>query len=146
MASQHEELARETIRARDQKMAEASRLTFLLDYVLTSAPMARLWWIGSNPEKLIQLADMKDGVFETAIDLLMEREAGKKENDQIAQIIESFLRDLGPEHRKLLIAQIDRVFRNYERADLAERLGAAQQFVNPVTSSQNSRSDHAQAD
>ena len=122
LATAHEQLAAQTALARERYKAEAERLSLLRDHVLSSPALARLWWVNNDPERLVQLAEMKDGVFEKSVALVAGTGPDRTAADQIAAIIESFLRDLGPEHRALLLTQIGHVLDGYERADLAGQL------------------------
>ncbi|MFF3664560.1 hypothetical protein [Microtetraspora malaysiensis] len=114
----------ETRRGRAALEAEVARLTLLRDTMLRDAPTARLWWLGADPARLVQLADHADA-FERVVGLVSGRAAtGERETweTSIAGLLGAFLADLGPEHRDLLVRQLGRVFHGYERPDLAERL------------------------
>ncbi|HEX3921549.1 MAG TPA: hypothetical protein VHY31_04640 [Streptosporangiaceae bacterium] len=121
LATRREQLIQDTTLAREQQREEARRFAFLRDHFLASPQMARLWWLNNDPEKLLQLGE-KTQNLENAVALLDGREADLGQGDHIAQIIETFVAELPPEHRQHLITQIGLVFRGYERADLAERL------------------------
>jgi hypothetical protein len=126
LAAAYEQLAAETALARERHKAEARRLSLFRDHVLSSAGMARLWWVRNDPERLVRLAEMEDGVFDKCIALVAGTGPDRAASDRIAAIIESFLHDLGPEHRALLLTQIGQVLDGYERTDLADQLESAQ--------------------
>ena len=121
LATRREQLIQDTTLAREQQREEARRFAFLRDHFLASPQMARLWWLNNDPEKLLSSVK-KSGETLNAVALLDGREADLGQGDHIAQIIETFVAELPPEHRQHLITQIGLVFRGYERADLADRL------------------------
>ncbi|MEV4090704.1 hypothetical protein [Streptosporangium saharense] len=115
----------ETERYREVQQAGVSRLTALRDTMLRDGPTARLWWLNSDPGKLLELARHGDE-FEKAIDSVSAGRGGGVEAAEapVAELIRLFLADLGPEYRQYLLQQIERVFRSYERHGLADRLVA----------------------
>jgi hypothetical protein len=125
LATAYEQLAAETALATERQRAQARRLAEFRDHVLASPEMARLWWVQDDPERFVQLAGMEEGVFEKGVALVAGAGLASSATDRVAAIIESFLRDLGPEHRALLITQIGQVLGGYERADLAAQLEPA---------------------
>jgi len=125
LATAHEQLVRDTTLACEQQKEAAKRLTFLRDHVLTSSCMARLWWLNNDPTRLEQLGRMSDDPFEKAVAALTGRAKDTEQRDQIAKIIETFLRELHPESRTLLVTQVANVFERYDRTDLARNLNGS---------------------
>ncbi|SFK84524.1 hypothetical protein SAMN05216275_13782 [Streptosporangium canum] len=118
----------ETERHRMAQQAEVTRLTALRDTMLRDGSIARLWWLQSDPKKLMELVKHGDE-FEKAINLVSSGHGTQPSapgvgETSVAELIELFLAELGPEHRRLLIHQLNRVFRGYERPELADRLVA----------------------
>lgn len=56
LAAALEQEARQTLLAARRRQAEAERLLQLRDQLLTSPVLARLWWLGEDPDRLVQLA------------------------------------------------------------------------------------------
>lgn len=109
---------------RSRLEAEVARLRLLRDTVLRDAATARLWWLDSDPRRLVELAAQGDR-FEQAVALVAERDGlGSPEKIEavVARLLQIFLTDLGPEARRWLIQQLATVFTGYERPDLAGEL------------------------
>jgi hypothetical protein len=121
LATRREQLIQDTTLVREQQREQARRFAFLRDQFLASPQMARLWWLNNDPEKLLQLGE-KTQNLENVVALLDDREPDPGPADHVAQIIETFVSDLPPEHRQHLITQIGLILRGYERPDLADRL------------------------
>jgi hypothetical protein len=121
LAARREQLIQDTALVREQQREQARRFAFLRDHFLASPQMARLWWLNNDPDKLLELGERTQSL-ENAVALLDDREVDTGQRDHIAQIIETFVAELAPEHRQHLIAQIGRVFQGYERTDLADQL------------------------
>lgn len=125
-ARQQREWDLTTERLRTERQAEVARLTALRDTLLRDAPTARLWWLDSDPKRLIDLArhanDFEQAVALVSGDSHMESSLPGTETMTTAKLIELFLRDLGLEQRMHLIHQVGRVFQAHERSDLAEQL------------------------
>ncbi|MFI6899702.1 hypothetical protein ACIBKY_00505 [Nonomuraea sp. NPDC050394] len=116
-------------RHRTAQQVELARLTVLRDTMLRDGSIARLWWLQSDPKKLMELVKHGDE-FEKAITLISDGSSKRLSvpgagETSVAELVELFLTELGPEHRRLLIHQLDKVFRGYERPELADRLGVA---------------------
>ncbi|MDB4873503.1 MAG: hypothetical protein JWL97_4507 [Gemmatimonadales bacterium] len=120
LAEQHEVLQRESVLAHAGQQANLDRLRHLGDQILTDPALARLWWMDGNRDRLPKLVEM-DGMFEKAAALITTQPEPAR-TDPIAELIHIFLRDLGPEHRELLIKQIKHVFIAYERPELAQQV------------------------
>ena len=101
-----------------------ARLTMLRDLFLNDSAMAGLWWFNGEPDRLLQL-EKNAGTFEKVVSMVAESHAGAAKANKIAGLIECFLADLGPDHRELLIAQLDRIFTSYQRPELSEELQRA---------------------
>ncbi|MGW0811346.1 hypothetical protein [Nonomuraea sp. NPDC002799] len=121
-----QEAVQKTTLARMEYREQARRLGLLRDHFLASPAMARMWWVGEDPSRLADLAAMstsgKADPFETAVSLLGEAADAGSARNEVAAIIETFVRGLTPEAGKYLISQLAQVFTNYERPELAERL------------------------
>jgi len=63
-------------------------------------------------------------VFEEAAALVSAQPSSTALQDPVPELIWSFLHDLTPEHRELLIRRLPTIFGAYEREDLAEQLVA----------------------
>ncbi|HLI37593.1 MAG TPA: hypothetical protein VKV80_09660 [Streptosporangiaceae bacterium] len=94
----------------------------LRDIFLGDSTMARLWWSNGEPDRLLRLADGGVEKFDAAVGMVTESRAGSAAADKIASLVERFLAGLRPDHRKLLITQLAKVFTSYQRAGLAEEL------------------------
>lgn len=109
---------------RSRLEAEVKRLRLLRDTVLQDAPTARLWWLNSDPKRLVELGAQGDK-FEQAVALVADRDGrGSSEGIEaiVTRLLKTFLADLGPESRRWLIQQLATVFSSYERPDLSDRL------------------------
>jgi len=98
----------------------------LRDHFLQNPSLARMWWIREDPNRLTALADLsangKPDPFETAVRLLRESTAEDAARNEVAAILETFLRELPPEARKYLISQLAQILNHYERPELAGEL------------------------
>ncbi|MEV1198631.1 hypothetical protein [Microbispora rosea] len=128
--SEDVEFARQA-RARDlevmRQQAEVERLATFRDTVLRDAHTARLWWLGTDPNRLIDLAKHADDI-ERAVALIAPPSgtgAQRPGEAAIAELINLFLTGLDPDSRWFLIHQLSRVFCNYDRNDLALQLSTA---------------------
>jgi hypothetical protein len=122
-AAKHLDIVRSRALAQERWRAEADKLGFLRQTFLTDARTAGLWWLGASQEKLPQLGKMaSDGVFENAVAALTGENTATPGENLIAHLIETFLVGLPPHVRANLIGELSRVFRGYERPDLADRL------------------------
>jgi hypothetical protein len=71
LAASIEQDARQVLLAARRRQTEAERLLQLRDQLLTSPVLARLWWVGDDPDRLVQLA--RHGAdFERALALLSD--------------------------------------------------------------------------
>lgn len=118
LAEQYEALQRDTALATATQHAQVDRLRVLGDHILIDPTLARLWWLDGKPEKLPEMVKMNK-VFEDAATLLTARGESSRTNP-IAELIQTFLHDLTPGHRELLLKQLQQIFLAYERADLAD--------------------------
>ncbi|MFI6708492.1 hypothetical protein ACIBF7_18790 [Nonomuraea sp. NPDC050478] len=123
------EFARQA-RARDlevmRQQAEVERLAIFRDTVLGDAHTARLWWLGTDPNRLINLAKHADDI-ELAVALIAPPSgtSGQRPDEAaIAELINQFLAELDPDSRWFLIRQLSRVFCSYDRNDLASQLSS----------------------
>lgn len=121
-----QEAVQKTTLAQMQHREKARQLGLLRDHFLVSPSMARMWWVGEDPNRLADLAGMstsgKPDPFETAVRLLGGASDASSTRNEVATIIEVFLRELAPEARKFLISQLAQVCSNYEQPELARRL------------------------
>ncbi|MGI5273108.1 hypothetical protein ACQEUU_28435 [Nonomuraea sp. CA-218870] len=110
-----------------QQQAEVERLAIFRDTVLRDAHTARLWWLGTDPNRLIDLANHADDI-EPAVALIAPPSGtdGQRPGEAaIAELINLFLTGLDPDSRWFLIHQLSRVFGSYDRNDLALQLSSA---------------------
>ncbi|HVB41148.1 MAG TPA: hypothetical protein VNF47_00400 [Streptosporangiaceae bacterium] len=93
-----------------------------LRVLLANPTTACLWWLENSPDKLEKLADNDmSGIFDKVAAIFGES-AESPPADPIAELIRLFLKDLDGQFRELLIEQLGRVFKGYERDDLAASL------------------------
>jgi hypothetical protein len=105
--------------------ATQARLTKLRDLFLSDSAMAGLWWFNGEPDRLLQL-ESNAVKFEKVVSAVAESPSGAANANKIANLLECFLADLGPDHRELLIAQLAKIFTGYQRPELAEDLQRAE--------------------
>jgi hypothetical protein len=86
----------------------------------------RLWWLDGDPERLPDLARLETE-FSSVISQLSAGSARDDHFDQIVDLVQRFLDELGPGHRTLLLNQLGSVFVSYERTDLNSLLKDLQQ-------------------
>lgn len=130
LAEQYEKLQRDTALTRETQRAELDRLRLMGDQILADPALARLWWLDGKREKLPQLVQM-DGIFEQTALLITQCTEPVEQANPIPGLIRTFLHDLAPHHRALLIKQLQGVFVAYERDDLAGMLGTHDQPPTP---------------
>lgn len=125
------EFARQA-RARDlevmQLQAQVERLRTFRDAVLRDAHTARLWWLGTDPNRLITLAKHANDIERAVALVAPPPGTGAQEPNEagIAELIALFLHELDPDSRQFLIHQLGRVFSSYDRATW--RLGFLQRL------------------
>lgn len=115
---------RDHARKRADLEKEKRFLAEIRDTFLNDTATAGLWWAGGDHDRVLELGAHRDK-FAAAVNLVNGTADDHAEADRIGELIGAFLSDLGPEHRTYLLGQLERVFSNYGREDLAEQLRLA---------------------
>lgn len=125
-----EEAERRAVLEDQRRRDELRQLQWLRDEIFGKPDLARMYWHLRHPADLRALADP---VFDTVAAQLSGGEqattAPRNAEDLVSVLISRFLADLGVDERQHLIGQLDRVFRSFDRADLANQLGEARDRV-----------------
>jgi hypothetical protein len=129
-AAEHAKLRRSSVLVREGHRLQQEQWSYLRDDVLGDPGSTRLWWLDGNRDRLKELVAM-GSAFECAAELFSATPSGAGRApgtssagvaDRTVTLLEQFLGDLQPEQHQLLLLQLDRVFRSWERADLADQL------------------------
>lgn len=118
-----EEAKRREILEEQRRDGELRQLQWLRDEIFGKPDLARMYWHLRHPSDLRVLGDP---VFDTVATQL--RSEGpmaappRVEEDSVGALIGGFLAGLDADERGHLIGQLPRVFRNFDRPDLADRL------------------------
>jgi hypothetical protein len=129
-AEEHAKMRQASVLVREGHRLKQQQWSYLRDEVLSDPGNARLWWLDGDRDRLKELVSMVD-VFEGVAELLAPTPAGRvglgglEGNffaDQVSDLLRRFLVPLEPAQHQLLLLQLGRVFRSYERDDLADEL------------------------
>jgi hypothetical protein len=124
LAQQQVKLRHAETLAREQYRSQAAGWDHLRSEVLSDPARTRLWWLNGRSEKLAEMVNSSH-VFDQVIGQLAPMGvAPVAPTSPVADVLERFLRGLGPEHHELLLEQLATVFRNYERPELADEVRA----------------------
>ncbi|BCL13269.1 hypothetical protein [Micromonospora sagamiensis] len=119
-----EEAERRATLEEQRREGELRQLRWLRDEIFGKPDLARMYWHLRHPADLRALADP---VFDTvAIQLGSGQPVTappQVKEDSVSVLIGKFLAGLGADERWHLIGQLDRVFRSFDRPDLANQLG-----------------------
>ncbi|WP_018215894.1 hypothetical protein [Salinispora vitiensis] len=119
-----EEAERRATLEKQRRGDELRQLRWLRDEIFGRPDIARMYWHLHHPA---DLRSMADPVFDTIAAQLGggERvpESPQVEDDPISVLIGKFVAGLSADERRHLIGQLDRVFRSFDRTDLASQLG-----------------------
>ncbi|WFE65061.1 hypothetical protein [Micromonospora sp. WMMD714] len=108
---------------KQRRTDELHQLRWLRDEIFARPDMARMYWHLHHPA---DLRSMTDATFDQIAAQLGGDErvvSPQAEEDPISVLIGKFLAGLGADERRHLIGQLDRVFRSFDRTDLAGQLG-----------------------
>jgi hypothetical protein len=104
----------------ERRRAQVKEWVALRDEVLTDPGLVRLWWLDGRSERLGELVTMGDAFDKVPI--LLGNASNGSTARAITAVLDDFLSRLTAEQRDLLVHQLGRVFRSYERGDLADGL------------------------
>jgi hypothetical protein len=123
-AASWEELQRQSALEGLRRQQEIHQLRWLRDEIFGQPDMARMYWHVKHPNDLSSLsADLFDDIAARLNDgsKTTSRQGGES---PIGMLIAEFVKGLDADERRHLINQLGRVFRSFDRADLADRLEA----------------------
>ncbi|MEV1321444.1 hypothetical protein PSN13_01357 [Micromonospora saelicesensis] len=119
-----EEAERHATLEKQRRGDELRQLRWLRDEIFGRPDIARMYWHLHHPADLRSLTDP---LFDTIAAQLGGGEgvtaSPQVEEDPISVLIGKFVAGLSADERRHLIGQLDRVFRSFDRTDLASQLG-----------------------
>ncbi|MEU4780219.1 hypothetical protein [Micromonospora sp. NPDC023633] len=119
-----EEAERRATLEKQRRGDELRQLRWLRDEIFGRPDIARMYWHLHHPADLRSLTDP---LFDTIAAQLGGGErvtaSPQVEEDPISVLIGKFVAGLSADERRHLISQLDRVFRSFDRTDLASQLG-----------------------
>ncbi|MEU4770907.1 hypothetical protein [Micromonospora sp. NPDC023644] len=119
-----EEAERRATLEKQRRGDELRQLRWLRDEIFGRPDIARMYWHLHHPADLQSLTDP---LFDTIAAQLGSGERvtapPQVEADPISVLIGKFVAGLSADERRHLVGQLDRVFRSFDRTDLASQLG-----------------------
>ncbi len=119
-----EEAERRQTLEEQRRGGELRQLRWLRDEIFGRPDLARMYWHLHHPA---DLRSMTDPLFDTIAAQLGSgahvTAPPQAEEDPISVLIGKFVAGLSADERRHLIGQLDRVFRSFDRTDLASQLG-----------------------